>query len=114
MRARLGELGHGEAAKTVVIRNISTMDRTFYVPGSVQKHFTPAPGARNPDAVIPEALTYRSKAIAMFQRQDGTDICLFCMYVQEYGGDAAHERNQRMVYISYLDSVSSATKKKKA
>ena len=112
MRARLGELGHDEAAKTVVIRNISTLDRTFYVPNAVQRHFTSAEDG----GAIPEALTYRSKAIAMFQRQDGTDICLFCMYVQEYGdGDvkgslssstsSSHPHNRRMVYISYLDSV---------
>ena len=65
MRARLGELGHDEAAKTVVIRNISTLDRTFYVPNPVQRHFTSAEDG----GAIPEALTYRSKAIAMFQYQ---------------------------------------------
>ena len=115
MRTRLEELGHGGAAKTIVIRNISTVDRTFYVPAPVQKHFTSAVHNRKGEK-LPEALPYRSKAIAMFQRQDGTDICLFCMYVQEYGdGDvkgslssstsSSHPHNRRMVYISYLDSV---------
>ena len=106
------ELGHGGAAKTIVIRNISTVDRTFYVPAPVQKHFT---SAVHRGEKLPEALPYRSKAIAMFQRQDGTDICLFCMYVQEYGDvdqvkatpnqKSTSNSNAGMVYISYLDSV---------
>ena len=117
MRTRLEELGHGGAAKTIVIRNISTVDRTFYVPAPVQKHFTSAVKHRKGEK-LPEALPYRSKAIAMFQRQDGTDICLFCMYVQEYGDvdhvkampnqksiSSSNNSNAGMVYISYLDSV---------
>jgi hypothetical protein len=61
----------------------------------------------------PTKVNYRSKTIALFQKVDGLDICIFCMYVQEYGGDDECEPKtagiavpqKKRVYIAYLDSV---------
>jgi hypothetical protein len=83
----------------VHIRLITSMDRCFAVGSAIQKHFKLPNGD-----TLPDTLTYKCKSFAMFQQQDGADICLFCMYVQEYN-DLAPEPNRRTAYISYLDSV---------
>ena len=32
---------------------------------------------------------FSHQVIVLFQQQDGVDVCLYCIYVQEYGDDCA-------------------------
>lgn len=52
----------------------------------------------------PKSLQYRQRVVMLWQRLDGVDVCLFALYVQEYGNDCP-EPNRNKVYIAYLDSV---------
>jgi hypothetical protein len=99
------------AEKTVTVRVISDCSKSFKVPEVVRKHFRqPAPHSKDSGVVPPARVNYKSKAITLFQKIDGLDVCIFCMYVQEYNcdddfeGDIDGEQKKR-VYIAYLDSV---------
>jgi hypothetical protein len=91
------------ANKTVTVRVISDCDRRFTVPKAVRRYFRTQNGSAD-GIVPPESVQYRQKAIVMFQKIDGLDVCVFCMYVQEYDGED-EGASQKRVYIAYIDSV---------
>lgn len=102
------------AEETLTVRVISDCQKEFNVPDVVMHHFRMQQivdenhGVRT-YAKPPETVGYRSQAIALFQRIDGMDVCIFCMYVQEYDGAGANDSDnlnqKKRVYLAYLDSV---------
>lgn len=93
------------AEKTINVRVISDCYRQFSVPDVVQRYFRCATYSK--DVVPPpSSVQYRQKAITMFQKIDGLDVCIFCMYVQEYDGESSVDGTpNKRVYIAYIDSV---------
>jgi hypothetical protein len=81
------------------------LSKNFKVPEVVRKHFRQPARDADEDGIVPPArVNYKSKAITLFQKIDGLDVCIFCMYVQEYDckddfdGQSEGEQKKR-VYI---------------
>jgi hypothetical protein len=102
IRVRMGELG-GEAAEqasSVQVRVVSCVPASLRVPGVLRRHFVTMDGG-----ALPEVVPFESRAVVLFQKTDGVDLCVFSMYVHEFGAGRAYGPSARRVYIAYLDSV---------
>jgi len=96
---RLKSTGFADITDTITIRMVSNTDKHFEVPDVIYQNLQTEDNNK-----VPNFMNYKQKCILLFQNIDGVDVCLFCLYVQEFD-ETCPAPNKSLVYIAYLDSV---------
>ena len=96
---RLREAGFKEIAETIVVRVTSSLDRNFNPSKVLVDNFRTSDGL-----CVPPSLRYRQKCILLCLNTEDSDICLFCLYVDEFN-ESCPEPNKSVVRIAYVDST---------
>ena len=99
VKQQLRSTGYEHVIPSITIRMTSNVDQYVEVPEPMLQNLMTADGNE-----LPKFLEYKQKCILLFQNIEGVDICLFSLYVQEFGVQCPAP-NKGCVYISYLDSV---------
>ncbi len=103
IRKALSDLPDPEATQvldSLSIRVVSNFEKIQLVPETMRK------GIRTCKMnTYPKHIPYMCKTVYIYQQQEGVDICLFAMYLQEYGEQSVLESNRCSFYLSYIDSV---------
>ena len=79
---------------SITIRVVTNIKKSLEVPAAIHENLSPCP----------DKMPYMQKCVLLFQSIDGIDVCLFCLYVHEFGSTSPSP-NTGLTYIAYLDSV---------
>lgn len=99
VRQHLIDLGEIETARSITVKVVSSIKTSCQVSPVVRKHF------KSKTLEYPQSIDFTSKAIFIFQKINGVEVCIFSMYVQEYDKDCVFTANRNRTYIAYLDSL---------
>jgi len=83
----------------VTVRVVSIRNKEVPVSENLLQHYKD-----DENGAFPAKFGYKSKALFVYQKYNGEDLCFFGLHVQEFGSDCP-EPNRGRVYVSYLDSV---------
>ena len=76
---RLIEAGYTHITTTLTIRMTSNCPMRLEVPEQILSNMM-----NTDNSYIQQHLAYKQKCILLFQMIDGVDVCLFCLYIQEF------------------------------